>query len=193
MANYTIKAIMENFEAMLVEMPFNKVTVSALVERCGISSNTFYYHFRDIYALLDAWLTAKEDKYLADADEDFVDWPEFLSEVLKTMQENSRLVYHIADAIPKDRLENYVFGKVQERFYTVAKRRINGADVSDEFIESIGEFYCCTVLGFVQKFLWNHMESDVDEAVERLRNTFSGITAYMVAEEMNRKHAEKIK
>lgn len=45
MANYTVKAIMENFEEMLVEMPFNKVTVSALVARCEISSNTFYYHF----------------------------------------------------------------------------------------------------------------------------------------------------
>ena len=51
MANHTMRVIMRNFEAMLLEMPFNKVTVSALVERCEISSNTFYYHFRDIYEL----------------------------------------------------------------------------------------------------------------------------------------------
>lgn len=37
MAKYTLKAIMENFEALLMEMPFQKVTVSALVELKNIS------------------------------------------------------------------------------------------------------------------------------------------------------------
>ena len=36
-------------------MPFDKITVTALAKRCDISSNTFYYHYRDIYDLLDAW------------------------------------------------------------------------------------------------------------------------------------------
>ena len=82
MANYTVKAIMKNFEEMLIEMPFSKVTVSALVERCEISSNTFYYHFRDIYELLNAWLTVKEKKYINIAD-GIPDWPESLKLVLK--------------------------------------------------------------------------------------------------------------
>ena len=47
MANYTHKAILQTFEEMLTEMPFEKITVSALVTRCEISSNTFYYHFQD--------------------------------------------------------------------------------------------------------------------------------------------------
>ena len=53
MALYTKKAIMRTFQQMLEEMPFDKITVSALVRRCEISSNTFYYHYQDIYALLD--------------------------------------------------------------------------------------------------------------------------------------------
>ena len=38
---------------MLAEMPFYKITVSALVKRAGISPNTFYYHYEDIYDLLE--------------------------------------------------------------------------------------------------------------------------------------------
>ena len=56
MANYTHKAILQTFDEMLMEMPFEKITVSALVARCEISSNTFYYHFQDIYDLLDEWM-----------------------------------------------------------------------------------------------------------------------------------------
>ena len=43
MANYTLKAIVLTFEEMLMELPFDKITVSAIVSKCGISSNTFYY------------------------------------------------------------------------------------------------------------------------------------------------------
>ena len=56
MALYTQKAILRTFQQMLEEMPFDKITVSALVRRCEISSNTFYYHYQDIYALLEVWL-----------------------------------------------------------------------------------------------------------------------------------------
>ena len=55
MALYTKKLIMTAFAEMLEELPFDKITVAALVKRAGVSPNTFYYHYEDIYALLDAW------------------------------------------------------------------------------------------------------------------------------------------
>lgn len=63
MANHTKRIIMQTFEEMLDEMPFGKITVSALVERCDISSNTFYYHFKDIYDLLEVWLDGRAKAY----------------------------------------------------------------------------------------------------------------------------------
>ena len=53
MSQFTQKAIIQTFQDMLEKMPFDKITVSAIVSNCEISSNTFYYHFRDIYDLLD--------------------------------------------------------------------------------------------------------------------------------------------
>jgi AcrR family transcriptional regulator len=62
MALLTQKAIWASFEEMLVEMPFDKITVSALVKRCEVSSNTFYYHYQDIFAELDTLFNAKLGK-----------------------------------------------------------------------------------------------------------------------------------
>ena len=33
--------------------PLTRITVSNLVRRCDINRNTFYYHFQDVYALLE--------------------------------------------------------------------------------------------------------------------------------------------
>ena len=64
MANFTKKAILSTFQDLLLEKPFDKITVSAIVARCGISPNTFYYHFADIYDLLDQLFSATLAHYL---------------------------------------------------------------------------------------------------------------------------------
>ena len=51
--NITKKAIQEAFAAVLDEKPFGKITVKDITDRCGISRNTFYYHYQDIPALLE--------------------------------------------------------------------------------------------------------------------------------------------
>ena len=47
MSMLTMKTIMQTFSEMIEEMPFDKITVLALVKRCEINHNTFYYHFQD--------------------------------------------------------------------------------------------------------------------------------------------------
>ena len=64
MALYTKKLIMSTFQEMLEELPFDKITVAALVKRAGISPNTFYYHYQDIYALLDAWFRERAEAFI---------------------------------------------------------------------------------------------------------------------------------
>ena len=54
MASFTRKAIMEAFLKLLEERPLSKITVKDIVEDCGINRNTFYYHFEDIPALVEA-------------------------------------------------------------------------------------------------------------------------------------------
>ena len=54
MPNYTKQAIMNAFLRLLEEKSLAKITVQEIITECQISRNTFYYHFGDIYALLDA-------------------------------------------------------------------------------------------------------------------------------------------
>ena len=46
---------MATFQTMLEKLPFDKITEAVLVKQADISPNTFYYHYQDLYALLDAW------------------------------------------------------------------------------------------------------------------------------------------
>ena len=43
---------------MLLEKPLNKITINDITEDCGVNRMTFYYHFKDIYDLVD-WILAE--------------------------------------------------------------------------------------------------------------------------------------
>ena len=47
------------FKDLLKEKPFNKITVNDIANKCDINRQTFYYHFKDIYDLLE-WIFANE-------------------------------------------------------------------------------------------------------------------------------------
>ena len=62
MPSFTRKAIMEAFMQLLDQRPLNKITIKDVVEVCGINRNTFYYHFEDIPALIEAIVQEKADQ-----------------------------------------------------------------------------------------------------------------------------------
>ncbi|MBR7111422.1 MAG: TetR family transcriptional regulator [Clostridia bacterium] len=53
MSSSTKRAITESFIYLASKKPLEKITVRDIVDDCGINRNTFYYHFQDIFAVLE--------------------------------------------------------------------------------------------------------------------------------------------
>lgn len=59
MSNTTKRALEASLKKLLLQKPLDKITIQDLTTDCGISRMAFYYHFKDIYDLVewDAWRT----------------------------------------------------------------------------------------------------------------------------------------
>lgn len=167
MANYTKKAIFNAFEELLLEKPFDKITVSAIVAKSEISPNTFYYHFQDIYDLMDQWLDKKKD-YLMNMFGKDASWEDILKACLHAMQANPKLVYHVSDSITRERLERYVFTSVEEKLQAYVEEKMMYQDIPEETRRLLVSFCCYSLLGYLLKFLWLDMNVDVDASVDNL-------------------------
>lgn len=53
MATSTKESLGNALKKMLTIKPIDKITVKDLVEECGVNRQTFYYHFDDVYDLLE--------------------------------------------------------------------------------------------------------------------------------------------
>lgn len=122
MALLTQKAILSTFEEMLEEMPFDKITVSALVRRCGVSSNTFYYHYQDIYDLLDVWMSTRLGMLKKSVPES-KGWKEEMRVFLKYCQSHPKLVTNLLSSTSRSHLEQYIFTESDIFFYDYVRER----------------------------------------------------------------------
>ncbi len=173
MAQYTQKAILSTFQQMLEEMPFEKITVSALVRRCEISSNTFYYHYSDIYDLLDVWMRGELSTY-ASGKPPFDDWKYATKSFLHDCRENSSIIYHIFNSISRDRMERFVFSLGEDVFYRVVCRQASERVVPEEKLREIADFCRYSFAGFFLRFLWGRMKEDIDALVDNYGDLVDG-------------------
>lgn len=81
MKEFTKAAIADTFMELLQEHTIDHITVKDLAEKCGINRQTFYYHFADIYDLMEWTLDNELKKFLERYDKTDADWKEQLQQL----------------------------------------------------------------------------------------------------------------
>ena len=164
MARYTEKVILDTFGQMLDEMPFDKITVSALARRSDISHNTFYYHYKDIYDLLMVWIRHVTAPFLSE-EREYGTWREAIRAMLVQWQKYSRRIQHVFQSLSREQLEKNVFDQMGPLYLSLLRTLPEAADLTDSQLERISDYARYMVLGFLMRFLWNGMQDDIDAAV----------------------------
>ena len=181
MSRYTEKLILHTFGQMLDEMPFDKITVSALTRRSDVSHNTFYYHYHDIYDLLSTWLRIELSPYLA-ADRAYPDWETAITAMLKAWQADERRIYHVFHSLSREQMERYMFEQADDFFYEQVCALAEAKHVSEPQLRRISEFACYIFLGYLMRFLWSRMKVDVDVSVHELSVLLSSFLRHALAD-----------
>ena len=70
MGDLTKRALSQALGELLEEKPLDKITISSITDRCGLTRNTFYYHFEDIYDLLRWEFERQSDKIMKEIEAD---------------------------------------------------------------------------------------------------------------------------
>lgn len=55
----TREALASSLKKLMEQKPLAQISIREIIEDCGVNRQTFYYHFRDIYALAE-WMFSQE-------------------------------------------------------------------------------------------------------------------------------------
>ena len=65
MSQVTKRVLEQSLKNLLLKKPLTKITINDIAKDCGINRMTFYYHFEDIYDLVE-WSCLEDAKRALD-------------------------------------------------------------------------------------------------------------------------------
>lgn len=144
----TKKAIEASLRKLLQEKNLDEITVKDLVEDCGISRQTFYYHFQDIYAVVE-WRFQRVTQELLDRAESS-DRRKTIELLLDMMKENRALLLNAYRAFDRSYLDRYLTRWTKPLLRRIINERAQKYCVDAEALDFIVDIY---VFGLVNVLL----------------------------------------
>ncbi len=167
MPNFTKQAIKQTFLQLLDERPLSAITVKDIVENCGINRNSFYYHFRDIHALLEEIVTEEADRIIAAYPT--IDSLEMaLGAAVDFAETHRRAVLHIYRSIDRALFEQYLWKVSGHVVASFAHSALGDAQMDEDDRAVFLHLFECQCFGLVMAWLNDGMREDVHGRICRL-------------------------
>lgn len=171
MSDLTKRAIKTSFLKLLNAKMLDKITVKDIVEDCGINRNTFYYHFEDVYALLQEIFEDETKNYVIKHGQNLTD--AFLDAIGFAL-ENKRAVFHVFHSVKRELLEQYLFDVSDRLAEHFVNEQAEGLTVGKEDLRYVTVFYKHAVVGTIIEWLLKGMEAEPERVIKRMGEIFDG-------------------
>ena len=176
MSNTTKLALEASLKKLLLKKPVDKITINDLTEDCGISRMAFYYHFKDIYDLIE-WACLEDGKRALADKKTYSTWSEGLEQIFEAVLENKPFILNVYHSVSQKKIESYLYKLTYDLMIGVVEERAAGMSVRAEDKEFIAHFYKYAFVGLTLEWIRGGMKEAPVAIVERVSTvTHGGIT-----------------
>lgn len=173
MSQITKKAIEASLKNLLLKKPFDKITINDIAEDCGISRMTFYYHFKDVYDLVE-WACEEDVKKILEDKDDYKTWTQGFLNLFEEVLKNKPFILNVYRSVGREQVENYLYKIVYDLLLNVIEEKAQGMTVRDEDKEFVADFYKYAFVGLMLDWVKNGMKEDPHKIVKKVEFLLSG-------------------
>lgn len=169
----TKRALEESLKRLLLTKPLNKITIADITSDCGISRMTFYYHFQDIYDLVE-W-ACEEDAARAIAGNKTADtWQTGLLGTFLALRENKPFIASIYHDMSREQVERFLVPVVSDLVKSVVDEHAARRHVREQDRDFIARFFAHALIGTVLDWIARDMRDDPQQLVQRVATIADG-------------------
>lgn len=173
MSQTTKRALEASLKNLLLQKPLNKITINDIAEDCGISRMTFYYHFKDIYDLVE-WICVEDAARALAGKKTYDTWQKGFLNIFQAVLDNKPFIMNVYRAVGRERVEQYLNPLVHSLILGVVEEKSAGMAVSQEDKNFIAYFYEYAFIGIVLNWINDNMREDPAVIVERTSKLIHG-------------------
>lgn len=173
MSQVTKRALEQSLKNLLLKKPLTKITVGDITDDCGINRMTFYYHFKDIYDLVE-WSCLEDAKMALEEKKTYDTWQQGLLQIFKAVQENKPFILNVYRCVHREQVEKYLQPLVDQLLLNVINEEAAGITVRDEDKQFIAQVYSYMFIGLMLDWIKDDMREDPQQIVEKLSKLIKG-------------------
>ena len=173
MAQMTKRALEASLKNLLLQKPLNKITINDITEDCGISRMTFYYHFKDIYDLVE-WSCMEDAARALEGKKTYDTWQEGFLNIFRAVQANKPFVMNVYRSVSRERVEQYLKPLIHNLVLGVIEEKSAEMGVSEADKSFIAYFYEYAFIGIMLDWISENMKGDPEIIVERTSKLIHG-------------------
>lgn len=167
MSKMTKKALARSLKNLMEQKPLSKITVTDITEECGINRHTFYYHFQDIFDLVE-WIYLTEAEEAISAPGSPATWEEGLRRLFVYGQENKRFVMGTYESFQKDHLQQFTYKHTEILIERVMMANYSDWEIPERIRKFVVSFYTHAFTGIILNWVENGMKENPDEVIAML-------------------------
>lgn len=172
MSQITKYAIADSLKRQLQQKPLSKITISDLTEDCGINRMTFYYHFQDIFDLID-WICQVEGERAIGNNRNASTWQEGFLHLCQSVLENKTFIENVYHSIKREQIENFLYNVTHALLMDVIEEQKNTA-LREKDKEFIVNFYQYAFVGTALSWVKSGMKETPEELTESISKLMNG-------------------
>lgn len=162
----TKKSLADSLKKAMQQKAFSKITVSEIIQNCGVNRKTFYYHFEDVYALLK-WMFEEEAIEVVKHFDLFVNYEEAIRFVMNYVEENEYIISCAYDSIGRDEMKRFFYAD----FFGIIISVIDSAEVNigktldPDYKKYVAKFYTEAISGMLIDWVQQKDKHDREKIV----------------------------
>ena len=173
MSQITKRALEASLKNLLLKKPLSKITVTDIADDCGISRMTFYYHFRDVYDLVE-WACYEDAAKALEGKKHYDNWQEGFLQIFRAVEENKPFILNVYHSVSRDQIENYLFRLTYDLLKGVVDEESKGMNVRESDKVFIADFYKYAFVGIVLDWIKGDMLQDPKEIIRNINDVIKG-------------------
>ena len=157
----TKQALAQALKKLMSARPLNKISVGDIAAASGLNRQTFYYHFKDKYELVN-WIYYTETLPYMGSFSDRAHWTDGLKALCHYLQDNRRFYINALDLPGQNSFQEYLTQFAHALVRSLAEDLMGQRRIPEEELEFIADFYAFAFVGLIIKWARMGMKQEPD-------------------------------
>lgn len=170
----TKRALSASIKQLMEKVPLAKISIQDIVDNCGLNRQTFYYHFKDKYDLVN-WVYYSEVIESISEYSNYDHWSDGIYRVFLNLVKNKEFYVNALNTPGQNAFDRYLFDVTHEQNLMKVVNEVSvDMHISEVDKKFIADFYTYAFVGITVEWAKNGMKESPEKMRDRIKDAVDG-------------------